>query len=1209
MMNPTPPEKLSGALSVSASAGTGKTWTVAQLALRLVAEQGVPVERMLITTFTNAATAEMAGRIRDRLQAAYDFLVALGDEAPVREQDEALAGETAIPWSDWAILAADRAQAQLRLRRALGDFDLSFISTIHGFCSRMLARFSFELGLEDGGELGGLPGEMVKRAAVDAVLSGNAAGGLWKMEDLAWKVAVLGKDEIPADGKTDEVEAQMRQLAGSLDFPQDAAGVAADIKAKTRSTAKLAAAAEYAIAVAASSAAPWSVQCPLTEPQMRALSDWNPDFETLEKLREKREKIAFVRAAHHLRNHILAAKAAQSFRTHDDLLKVLCDALAAEAQGGSLRPLHDRIQGDFDAVIVDEFQDTDPVQAKIFQSLFLEGWEKERSRVFILVGDPKQSIYRFRGADLGSYQELKKKTVTLAALDQNRRTDKGLIDALNAVYAAHPSPFPGLEEKAQVVATHPGSRLLSTHGAKGGKPLEVWWVAATEKNKDGSPKALAKNAVRFLLLRQMANHIAASLARNDRVKEGDVRRPLRPSDIAVLASKNDTLDGMRSLLRERGIAVAQKSRVSVLATPEAQDWRLWLGAMVAAGAREPDAAAKVRAGWLSNFYGKTAVEAAMAPEPALLQGLDLAMRQAEELSRNGPLALLHAHALGRAQVLAEADAFAGQVTLSRWRHVGELLNQAWVEGGRSDPEQLLRWFEIALAETGGRDEKDTPESEQLRQESESDGVVLTTIHASKGLEYGVVYLPDLWEKEPWKTEVPFVVREDGKTVLETGTDRCEERKEAIRSAEDEEGSRFLYVALTRAKHKVVAALPQVAASKKSWIARLLLQDAADDFSKWPEAMKGLDAHGIATREIPMAVLGRREALAPLPQPHGHSEGLASAASLEVQILEDPLPVSDCPRAQRTVSFSLLSKSPMRAENTPSRPVLAREDGGDVPAPFARVAEPEFVPAALAPGALLSRLKAKGTGVGHMVHETMERVLALPVADRAAALPDILARKAAIHCRATPAEEIAATAEDLGKLLSQAIGLPDGVAPLRLSELPPLQLQAEMNFTLPAKKERFTAEALADAFAAGDSDDAIKSYARELTRLSWGALRGHLTGVMDLVFTHEGRWFVLDWKTNAGVGDGSPAALWEEMTTHHYPLQAALYTVALHRLLKARLADYDPKNHLGGAAYLFLRAMRPEDASGAPGVWAHRFPVEAVDAMDALFDAREEGGRR
>jgi exodeoxyribonuclease V beta subunit len=864
---------------------------------------------------------------------------------------------------------------------------------------------------------------------------------------------------------------------------------------------------------------------------------------------------------------VIRRRALHRRSTFDGLLTETRAALAGPLGASLVAQLRERYQ----VVLIDEFQDTDRVQWDIFSRAFVAGGRSPTS--VVLVGDPKQSIYRFRSADLGAYLD----AVAAAgdqvwSLDVNWRSDGPLLAALDRLFSGLTFGDPRVPFRSvQSSAGRDRARLA-------GASIEIRDVVADPPT---APTA------RRMILADVVSTIASLLADGTEIDDPvEGPRPVRARDIAVLTRSNVDAALLALRLNAAGVPAATASSQSVMETDAARQWRVLLRAL-----ERPGATGTARAAALGWFVGWSVQDvAALDDDDGVADLHDLLVSWSEAMASGGLprlLAAVRAHGLHE-RLLSRPD---GQRLLTDLDHIAELL-QSRTAGARVGATAFLACFD-ALCDPDGA-EAMASDALSRRIDRDDDAVGVLTVHAAKGLEYGIVLCPFLWTAP--RPSGPRHCAVEGGRAIDCSwliTDfPSKNRKVTLRAADAEENAgealRLVYVALTRARHRLVVWFPTGAAQASPL--RHLLESAVGDrvdetslqtlHGACDGALEVGSIDGSEPRVVvpaaapPTAVLAVAEARRSIGdrwRPWSFS-GVKREADLRLSFAQDH--VSDSHDAP-----PLIGGTDEPSADEPGVDGSSTDGSGD--SPLAR-----------APG---------GTEFGTLVHEVLE-VVDFTSASLLHDLTSACADRLRYRRLAIMPHELAGA---LLPALAAPLGGPEGDR--RLVDISRRDRLDELDFHLPLAGVR--ADRLGAVLARHLPDgDPFAAWATGLGAEGYDIdIEGLMTGSIDLVGrSADGRRFWLaDYKTNQ-LGRTSrydQAEMVDAMIHHHYPLQAALYLVALHRYLKWRVADYSPQDQLVGAAYLFVRGMRPDaDAAGphVPGVVWWQPPVAAIDALDRFL---------
>jgi len=1190
---------------IEASAGTGKTWTIAALYMLLLLEQELRPEEILVVTYTKAATAELRDRIRGRLTTTLELF---STERPAADELETLLQST----------IADRERAARLLTRALYAFDDAAIHTIHSFCQRALMDNAFESGSLFDTEMINDQDAIVREVCDDfwrnRILGGDRLflDGLvragWTPEKLAQpfkgqyqnpalKVIPLAADpdlttvaaervHIFADlvhlwrGERDVIiaqvaganlhqssykPAQIDKAVATLDLwltGSDPGSDCSGLKLFTRSSLRKAEKKET---------------IPPTHPFFdlcQEMSESNVRFE-----QAFREKLIHCQIDLHqwLREELPRRKRARNRRCFDDLLLDLHQALAG--------PGGDRLAGTlstrYRAALIDEFQDTDPFQWQIFAriagipattaaadtgeaaaltrpSATLSQWERvncvlspsgreiERGTSYPLyvIGDPKQAIYSFRGADIFAYLAAARSIPPdgCQTLDTNRRSTPQLVTAVNTLFAGADDPF-----RCRGIAFNPVrsgrdvSHCLLSNGSAVQQPLQLWVF----QRKDQTKPAAKPDATRAIV-RCVAEEIARLLAGGTEIIDKKGRRPLGPGDIAVLVRTHTQADLVQEALRERAVPAVQHGSSTIFQSGEAMDLLRILRAV-----HEPARERLLREALLTRSMGLSANEVALC-----LERIDddrqwgswlRRFRELHAAAAGGGVITLVERLLGdcgvRLRTLAQAG---GERVLTNILHCAELLHRAEIESGLG-LEGLIVWLERRIAAN------DEDETALLRLETDDNAVQLSTIHASKGLEFPVVFLPFSWESPSHRNSTVLFHDGVGDLTLDLGSADLADNTAAFQAERDAEAARLLYVALTRAEYLCYVAWGSMGDAADSPLFRLLHAGATDD----PKQFKAL-SDGALLAELQRFPVDSGIHAAPMPQ------GVAAPPYRPSRPAAAGLSCHTLPREiqgdWRVSSFTSLTAGSERGQQPRDYDTL-RPSAESLP-----------------PGDSSPRTAAcsiftfpRGSSAGTCLHEIFERL------DFATITPGQIAQVAGARLQANGYDDtwLPAVAGMVAAVTTAPLIADD--PDFNLAQLNPGAWRSELEFFLPVG--HLSPDALHRLFDGLLDPLRHGNFAATLATLNFRQSRGMLQGFIDMVFEHRGRYYLIDWKSNhlgASSADYNQTAMSHAMADHAYILQYHLYTLALDRHLQRHLPGYRYEDHFGGIIYLFLRGVDPSD---------------------------------
>lgn len=1155
---------LIGERLIEASAGTGKTFTIAALYLRLLLGLGdeaaypraISVEELLVVTFTEAATEELRGRIRSNI---HELRIAC------------LRGESDNPLYS-ALLAeiADKDDAAKTLLLAERQMDEAAVFTIHGFCQRMLSLNAFESGMLFEQQLIEDESRLRYQACADFwrrhcyPLTRDIAAvihDVWKgPRDLLKSLDRWLQGEAPqlksppAPNETlaerhqqiiariDSLKQQWREQVGEIEGVLENSGL--DRRKFNRGNQgkwmeKVNAwAQEETLSYQLPDALEKFAQSFLLE-RTKAGGEppVHPLFSAVESLLASSltlTDLVLARAMVEIRDAVAREKRRRGELGFDDMLSRLDEAL----RGDSGETLASAIRQRFPVAMIDEFQDTDPQQYRIFRRI----WRRQPETALLLIGDPKQAIYAFRGADIFTYMKARGDVAAHYTLDTNWRSSPGMVGSVNRLFSLSDNPFmfheiPFLPVKA--AAKNKGLRF--TVDAADVPAMNVWLMPGDTVGSGDYQTFMAQ-----LCATQIRDWLSAGQRGRALLWRGETSRPVQASDITVLVRNRLEAAQVREALQTLGIpSVYLSNRDSVFETLEAQEL-LWLLQAVLAPERENT----LRSALATSMFGLTALDIENLNQDE--QAWDALVEEFSEYRQiwrqRGVMPMLRA--LMTARHIAEnlLATRGGERRLTDILHISELLQEAASQ--LESEHALVRWLAQHIAEPDSN-----AASQQMRLESDKHLVQIVTIHKSKGLEYPLVWLPFIARFRK-QDQAFYHDRETFAAVLDLCQDEASlELAEAERLAED---LRLLYVALTRAVwHCSLGVAPL--SSRKSGNSDFHLSA----LGRLLQAGEAMDAAGLAARladfchgDIALQIPGELD-LTPWQAPAATIPRL-SARELQRRIADD----------WRVTSYSGLQQHGFSG----GQDLLPRLDV-DAAGVGEVVEEPQLTPHQFPRGA------APGTFL-HSLFEELDFTQPVP--------EGWMAEK--LQLSGFDAQWAPVLTDWLGGVLKTRLPGPD----IALNQLAARDKQVEMAFYLPIA-QLLTAERL---------DALIRQYdplSADTPPLDFRQVRGMLKGFIDLVFRHEGRYYLLDYKSN-WLGEDREAytrpAMEQAMRAHRYDLQYQLYSLALHRYLRHRLADYDYDRHFGGVIYLFLRGMDGQE--GGQGIFTTRPVRPLIDGLDQLF---------
>ncbi len=1248
----------SGKILIEAAAGSGKTYTIQYLFLRLILERSeLEAGNILVVTFTEAATEELKERIRTTLRSAAKLLAKISKSRPLDQEKDGDLGRVLAQ-----ALKKGRSPAFLRerLQQVRAAFDEVVIATIHGFCNRILSDYAFECGSR-------VDIELVKESRY---FLQNVAEDYWRRtfyrgsdtlvqtalaEGLTLEKLIELGEQLDRDPDLIILPEQPEHGSWAADIAHAVTGIEATALSFQRNRGRALSYVEKESAEIEQllftgsplKAGSWKrAKFDIYFNELAAAlnsTSW-PDKDGAKALQKfsQSEVEDKTKKNHPTPEHPLfhiCEELSASVRRRNDLAILLLLALKRDFLDFALSPaglklykeksrkqgysdyltglnrvlkgpagtrLQRLVSERFKVALVDEFQDTDPVQNSIFNTFF-----DRPGMLFYRIGDPKQSIYGFRGADIYTYLEAAREPgQKLATLDHNYRSTPELLKVFNRIFSV-PEPFLLEEiEFREMVCGRPlkEQQQLLIDG-QAGAALHLWHLS---RNGDNLNKSSAQSSLSDAVADTCAELL--NLARQPLVSKSEISshhraeivnvvadsnsgfgscRSLKASDIAVLTATNKEAAQVWRACQSRNVPAVVAAAENIWETPEAIAVYRFLQAHLAP---ENDyLLSTVMAGSLLGFTASflTAVHDDGALESKERKEYELwrqaFLRGRELWTEHGIMALFAGFPDFSGAVTNPAPEFdlrlnlvrtvRGERALTNFYHLQEILHQAECEH-LFGPEVLLDWFYEHL--TGAAKDEDEYE---LRLESEADTVKIMTVHKSKGLEFPVVFAPFLWSRSFTSSSGRYgaPIFHKSSPPIDGVAGRAGFRRyidldpgveeEQQKQTEDlAESLRLCYVAMTRAQMRLYLAWPQTRDSGKTALMYLRRpprnESEKQDFMAHGGPVPGLeildDSAAERWEELPEII---REA--PPSRQTMLAADISGTTALKAREFARKLPIGS----------GWLSFSSLTAGTHSVGMFGTKGEGRDAAAVRTLPEEPIF---AAFPG---------GTAMGNAIHKIFEELdfnRAAQEGWESDSQVAELVHKTLTHFNliefGTEAKDkaaaklIAAVLKMLDKVLNVPLPDPSGGTTFKLSR-PDISLRREMEFCLPVTGA-MTAAGITAMLRPEKSPAYNQLDTEQLSRWhlhfpEYLPGTGYLNGFIDLVFCIDERYYLLDWKTNnlgPDYADYSLKALQQNMLNSDYLLQYNLYLVALNRFLENRLKDYDYETHFGGVYYLYVRGI-------------------------------------
>lgn len=1164
---------ISGLNLIEASAGTGKTWTIAALYILLLLEKELRPDQILVVTYTKAATAELRDRIRARIISILD-LYNSGREASSDDLEQLL----------MTFRPQNSQRAIQLLLRALYSFDDAAIYTIHGFCQRALLENTFESGSLFGSTMISDQDLIVKQVCDDFWRARILSQPIEFIEYLEAKGYTPEKLAAPLAGyfqnpdliiipHVDEIllspliierdrlyqlvcdiwksdrsiiikqleDARLNQQSYKSAQIETAAGIL-DSWVTVRNPAHPNSKLDF---FSRDRIASKTTKTSLFTPDHTFFFQCQSLSETLDTIETAfRNKIITCRhdLKKWLERELQQRKRALNLRSFDDLLIDLSQAL--ESQSGTA--LAGNLRQRYRAAMIDEFQDTDPLQWNIFKHI-----GAEQDYPLFLIGDPKQAIYRFRGADVFAYLNAGRYIAPerTQTLDKNYRSDSALVRAVNTLFMSCPDPFFCRDIPFHpVTAGRSETDKLFIDSTDDKHPLK-FWVYRREDETKSELKPSATRAIVHAVAEETVRLLEPGRAE---ISKSGRARTLRPGDISVLVKSHKQADLVQEAFTARGIPSVQQGSTTIFSTPEALDLLRIMRA-----AAEPYREDLLREALLTASMGVNAnLVARYLESPDEHPEWDIWLANFQDLhaaAASGGIIALVSRLLGRCGVRTQVlTRFCGERSLTNILHCSELLHQTERELGKSLV-GLISWLERKIQTP------DRSDASLLRLETDENAVMISTIHASKGLQYPVVFVPFAWDPPSVKNERALFHDTEGDLVLDLAGSA--ENSEFAAAEQKAESARLLYVALTRAEFRCYTVWGRINGAVDSPLFQLLHTRAAS----------GLDKR--------FSEMNDREIVAELQQLSCDGDSGITAELMPgggTVVHHHPETTFDRPYTCRSPLYPIRDSwkvASFSGITSGAGHTFEPHDHDSLQGAVSQITVSVTTDSDLPPEGLTLFDFPRGAQAGTCLHGMLEQL------DFQALDSDTIASLARSSLEECGFQEkwLPAVKEMILQVTSTRI-IPDD-RNFTLAQLKQGDWQTEMEFFLPIRQ--LTPATLQSLFEGILENNRFGEFFEVLQNLSFRQSSGMLQGFIDLIFTHNDRFYLLDWKSNylgPKKTDYNPESMHDSMCRSAYVLQYHLYTLALDRLLKSRLPDYRYEKHFGGSLYLYLRGVSADSTT-------------------------------
>ena len=1185
---------LDGVNLIEASAGTGKTYSIANLYLRFILEKKLPIQEILVVTFTEAATKELKERLRQNILEAQRFLDGSSGDLVITEIVEKAKNDLGLE------------SVTKLLRRALLNIDEMAVFTIHGFCKRMLSENAFESKLTFDLELQGEANELLAEVVddywrktsytpIDEEVDGGTSRGdllslaqnftgnpnlelttiyddsvdVGKMADCLVLIMQSAKDQ------RDEISAVLKDKGNKIS--RGASGYSEEnvsmwleqLIAGNSSCVR-----NFAKKFLDSKVTPGQQKKGVTA-LPHSFFDLCDQFSTLEIALENNKIHDFI---NYIRAEFLVRKADQQIQTFDDLVVNLNNALKSESGEKYISLIREK----FKVAMIDEFQDTDSIQNDIFQKLF-----SDPSITLFMIGDPKQSIYGFRGADIFEYLETKKvvSPENNYNLDTNYRSETKMVEAVNHFF---------IQEEQERSEINPFVYGELSDGQEG---INYHKVKANDKSRkllDPSKSPLQVDFIDSeqpmnmpLSNRKIIQYVTTEVARllkDASFQQAGESTPVIPGDIAILTNDNKQASAFQKALNKVNIpSVIQKSG-NIYDSEEAFELGLFLAAIQKQSPRQMNPFMTTR------FVGLPTNELFSAlsghtEENKLVEKWTGRLLELKKTWDDKGFMTMYQQFFRQTEIRPRLlAAEQGERSLTNFLQLGELLHQATIKHALNQ-DSLLEWFSEQCS--GDLEECD---ENLMRLESDADRVKIMTVHKSKGLEFNIVFCPFFGLKKFGESKKkPFVYKKDGTSFYELDGAVGGETRTLWRKEQLAEHIRLIYVGLTRAVNRCYLPCGNFKGIEKTALAYLVQAKTnkdTDEFIRNPTGFSVDDLKGSFA-----------------------CEGLVSVNAIEK--IESPtfyrpknqveVELENAKQFNRTLtkgwgigSFSGLTRFASHGHKAAEVVSDHDDDLGNTPGPVVINPDDDY--------AFFDF--PRGATVGSAVHEVFEDIDFTASSNTFTRVVEHkLKRHALIWGKDDEArqQDLDRKREVLVEMVENVLSAPipqmDGFT---LNQLPMQKRLVEMQFYYEVKD--ISADQLANVFRRHGVDVAGEAFAEQVGKLKFSLKKGFMTGFIDLIFEHENKFYVLDWKTNhlgSSFANYGAEQLGLAMADSYYILQYHLYVVALHLYLQQRLGDkYDYEKDMGGAIYTFVRGMHPDHEG--KGIFYDCPSYDLVQALTTLF---------
>ncbi len=1165
---------------IEAGAGTGKTYAISRIVLRLVLEKKIDIGKIAVVTFTEAAAEELRNRIRTILHdAKIAFTASAEDETDLRD-----------PLLNSLRLHCDKKQSLDLLDNALRDFHNASLFTIHGFCRRLLFENAFESDQRFDSELvtdqSGIVREIVEDFWRNHFLKASLLFAAFLMEKKMHphhfselvELYINHHDPviIPSLSQIEckEIEKEFIQLFDNASniWRKDSYEIIGILNSMALDSHKYNKKSIMSLVDDFNRIFSTFSFNPLIYKNIEKMTRQNIEkaikkgfsiikhqfFDTCDSLYEKSKKLCFIYENNllYLKSQLLLflnqeltkRKDRQGILFFDDLLLRISKAICIGKKRDSFLQL---IRKKYVAALIDEFQDTDPIQYSIFSTIFASG------SILFLIGDPKQAIYGFRGADIFAYLKASKNVDRIYTLSKNYRSDKKIVQAVNTIFGNKKNPFAVDEISFQPISSPELTGQNSSIVKQNDGPF-IFWMIGRKSFEDSSAAPVSKTIARQYIIKAIVSEIYKLLGTGERRKNQLRGRALTLSDIAVLVRTNREAEIVYNMLKHNGIPATTVSTGNIFNSSEAKEMYRLLLCM-----KNPTEPTLLHGALSTIYFGYNAFDInQLNTNQEKWDNVYHRINKYNELWKEHGFMQMIRFFMVREKIGSRLIALPfGERKLSNVLQIMELIGQETIKQNYTI-EKTCNWLSHRIIQS----ENAISDQELLWLETDEQAVRVLTLHKSKGLEFPVVFCPFCWEGSEFfrnRKNLPYIFNDPDDNYLKKialGNEEIQRYRSIAEFEQLAENIRLLYVGLTRAKSRCYCVWGMISSAETSALAYLLhgssetssVQALGDKLRRMTDEQINNELHKLALKSDNTITINELPADMTFPS-------YAPEKQIERELTKMDLS-ENIPQPWSVTSYSKLINYDR------SDPVVIRSEGLDnekensVLSILQKPSENTSIDMFSFP---------KGAKSGSLLHDILQQLDFSKIDSRET--DTIIEKKIDDYgferIWNQPIKYM------LRKLVISPLIYSDGE--IYLQTIGKNQYVQEMEFYFPLK--HIIPKQLNDILYDMDLRKNV-SFNEKASELNFSPKFGFVRGFIDLVIMSDGKCFLIDWKSNylgPSIEDYNLEAIKKVMLEEKYDLQYALYSTALHIYLSRRRAHYNYQSHFGGVFYIFLRGINPE----------------------------------